>query len=212
MSNSSPDIESALAGIAAADVIVGYRPIAEGDEIALTPEEAASISARTDNARRASGAARIVGRSLLAQLGFAGRSIPKDASGAPRWPEGVSGSFAHDSLVAVAAVGMTRDVGSLGIDVEPAAPLPPETLDLVATPAERSRIESDPYRGRLLFVAKEAVYKAVQPIGAGFLEFHDIEVDIPRRLAVVKGEREVSLAFGMSSHLVALARTRVPHR
>jgi Phosphopantetheinyl transferase component of siderophore synthetase len=55
---------------------------------------------------------------------------------------------------------MRADVGALGIDVEPAECLPSELLDLVATPQERLNLGDDVYRGRLLFVAKEAVYKA----------------------------------------------------
>jgi 4'-phosphopantetheinyl transferase EntD len=45
--------------------------------------------------------------------------------------------------------------------VEPAEPLPSELLHLVSTPNERMYLAADPFRGRLLFVAKEAVYKAV---------------------------------------------------
>src|SRR5205807_4882881 len=133
--------------------------------------------------RRASGAARIVARQLLAQLGYGAITLPRGASGEPIWPAGVTGSLAHDDRVAIAAVGLLRDVRAVGIDVEPAVPLPPEVLELIATPQELRKIVDDPLRGKLLFAAKEAVYKAVYPLDRIFLEFRDIEVDLAARSA-----------------------------
>src|ERR1700738_2063745 len=46
-------------------------------------------------------------------------------------PRGVIGSLTHDARVAMAAVGRSCDVGAIGIDVEPAEPLPTELLDMV---------------------------------------------------------------------------------
>jgi 4'-phosphopantetheinyl transferase EntD len=48
--------------------------------------------------------------------------------------------MAHDDRIAVAAVGLRRDLGSVGIDIEPAAPLPPDMLELIATAPERRAI------------------------------------------------------------------------
>ena len=69
---------------------------------------------------------------------------------------------------------------AVGIDIEPAVPLPPDMLELIATPQELRKIADDPLRGKLLFAAKEAVYKAVYPLDRVFLEFRDIEVDLAR--------------------------------
>ena len=136
--------------------------------------------------------------------------MPKGSGGAPTWPNGVVGSLAHDDRVAVAAVGRSRDVGAIGIDVEPAELLPAELLDMVATPLERLKIADDPYGGRLLFVAKEAVYKAVYSLDRTFLEHHDVEVDLAERTAVVRNGRVVKLRFSLSTHLVALAFLQEP--
>jgi len=100
---------------------------------------------------------------------------------------------------------MRRDVAAIGIDIEPAELLPPELLEMVATPQERRRLGDDPYRGRLLFAAKEAVYKAVYPLDRVFLDYHDIEVDLAGRKAVVPNGRAVELRACMSAHLVVLA-------
>ncbi len=181
------------------------RSLAPGDEDALLPEEAPAFASSVVKVRRASGSARIVARQLLKRLGHPECALPRTSGGAPAWPPGVVGSLAHDSRVAVAAVGMGRDVGAIGIDVEPAESLPPELLDLVATPQERLRIGDDPYQGRLLFVAKEAVYKAVYPLDQTFLDHHDVQISFAERQAVVRNGRVVELRFCIAAHLVALA-------
>lgn len=199
-----PELEPALAALSPPGILIGHRLISPGDEYALLAGEAETITARTLAARRASGAARIVARRLLAELGREACALPKEPSGAPRWPEGIVGSLAHDDRVAVAALGLQRNAG-VGVDVEPAAMLPPDMLDLVATPRERRGIAADPFGGRLLFTAKEAVYKAVQPLDGIFLEFHDIEVDLTGGTAVTRNGRTVALRCCVSTHLLVLA-------
>ena len=204
-----PLFQSAIDTLAFPGVAVGHRLISPGDEHALLKEEVPALAASVVKVRRASGAARIVARQLLTQLGYANCALPKGPAGAPVWPAGIVGSLAHDSRVAVAAVGMRADVGALGIDVEPAECLPSELLDLVATPQERLNLGDDVYRGRLLFVAKEAVYKAVHPLDQTFLEHHDVEINLSERTAVVRSGRVVELRFSISAHhLVALAFLR----
>src|SRR5436190_13256489 len=205
-----PALQSALDALSIPGVLIGHRLIASGDEHGLLPEEASAFAGSVVKVRRASGAARIVARDLLARLGHAGCALPKGSGGAPTWPNGVVGSLAHDDRVAVAAVGRSRDVGAIGIDVEPAELLPAELLDMVATPLERLKIADDPYGGRLLFVAKEAVYQAVYSLDRTFLEHHDVEVDLAERTAVVRNGRVVKLRFSLSTHLVALAFLQEP--
>ena len=129
-----PVFQSAIDTLALPGVAVGHRLISPGDEHALLKEEVPALAASVVKVRRASGAARIVARQLLTQLGYANCALPKGPAGAPVWPAGIVGSLSHDSRVAVAAVGMRADVGALGIDVEPAECLPSELLDLVVTP------------------------------------------------------------------------------
>lgn len=201
-----PLFQSAIDTLSFPGVKLGHRLISPGDEDALLTEEAAAFAGSVVKVRRASGAARIVARQLLQQFGHPPCALPKGAAGAPVWPAGIIGSMAHDSRIAVAAVGMRADVGALGVDIEPAEPLPSELLDLVATPQEQLKLAHDAYRGRLLFVAKEAVYKAVYPLDRMFLEHHDVEINLAERKAVVRNARMVELRFSTSAHhLVALA-------
>jgi 4'-phosphopantetheinyl transferase EntD len=199
-----PVLAAALATLAVAGVRIGHRVIQPGDEKVLFETEAKTVSALPDK-RRASGSARIVGRALLKELGVAEQPIPRRISGAPLWPDGVTGSFAHDHLVAVAALAPSRDVAALGIDVEPAVALPADMLDLVSTPKERLGIDGDPMRGRVLFVVKEAVYKAVHPHDGKFLDYHDIEVDLAANKAVTRTGHTLDLRYCVSTHVVAVA-------
>lgn len=201
-------LQRAIDSLALPNVLIGHRLITPGDEFALFEQEAVSIDSSAVEMRRASGAVRIVGRSLLARLGYPECAVPKTPSGAPSWPAGVTGSFAHDERVAIAAVALRRDVDSVGIDVEPAEALEPNMLPVVATPQERARIGDAPLNGRLLFAAKEAVYKAVYPLDRIFLDYHDIDVDLAGRKAIARNGRVISLRFCLSTHLVVLALTR----
>jgi len=200
-----PALARGIVALAVPGLLIGHRVISAGDENALLDQEAASIASPVLAVRRASGAARIVARALLAQLGHARVAVPKGEAGEPIWPAGISGSMAHDNRIAVAAVGRLRDIRAVGIDVEPAVPLPPEMLELIATPQELRRIADDPLQGKLLFAAKEAVYKAVYPLDRVFLEFRDIEVDLASRTATTRTGHAVALRTCVSSHVVVVA-------
>jgi 4'-phosphopantetheinyl transferase EntD len=201
-------LEAAIRALAPAGVLIGCRRIAAGDEHALRPAEMPAFAGTVTSVRRASGAARIVARRLLAQLGHADWSLPKTASGAPDWPAGIVGSMSHDAHLAVAAIATRAAFCALGIDVEPAEALAPDLLDIVATPRERAAIHHDPCGGRLLFAAKEAVYKAVHPLDGTFLDHHDVEIDLLRRHATVRNRRRVELRFCTPGHLLVLAFLR----
>jgi 4'-phosphopantetheinyl transferase EntD len=200
-----PALQQAIDALAPPGLLIGHRVISPGDELALLDAEAAAMASAAADRRRASGAARHVARGLMARLGYAPLPIPKAPSGAPIWPAGLTGSMAHDDRIAVAAVGLQRDFAAVGIDVEPAVPLPADMLELIATPQELRTLADDPLRGKLLFAAKEAVYKAVNPLDGVFLEFHDIEVDPAGRKATTRTGRVLTLRTCVSSHVVVLA-------
>jgi 4'-phosphopantetheinyl transferase EntD len=203
-----PSFRTAINALPLPGIRIGFREISLGDEYALLPQEVAAFAASVVRVRRASGAARMVARQLLAQVGMAGCALPKSSSGAPIWPAGIVGSLAHDSRLAVAAIAPRCDFAALGIDVEPAEALPFELVDLVVTPQERAEMGNDPYNGRLLFAAKEAVYKAVYPLDQTFLDHHDVQISLTHRQAIVRNGRSVELRFCVSDHLLVLAFVR----
>jgi 4'-phosphopantetheinyl transferase EntD len=198
-------LQQALEGLAPPGVMVGHRVISADDEAALLQPEAASMRSSLPERRRASGAARLIARELLNRLGRPSSAILTGADGAPQWPNEIVGSLAHDDEIAVAAVALQRDVAALGIDVEPAEPLPEEMLALVATERERPQLTDAPLAARTLFAAKEAVYKAAYPGDRTFLEFHDIDVDLIEGKAKTKSGHVFTLRYCTAPRIVALA-------
>src|SRR5476649_421312 len=94
----------AIEAMSVPGILVDHRLIADGDELALLPAEMAAFAGSVLKVRRASGAARIVARTLLSRFGRTAHPIPKFTAGMPVWPEGIVGSLAHDAKVAVAAM------------------------------------------------------------------------------------------------------------
>jgi len=204
LARSSP-LQRSIDAMAVPGVLIDHRLIADGDEFALLPEELGALASSVVKVRRASGAARIVARELMLGLGKTQQALPKTTSGMPIWPDGIVGSLAHESKIAVAAIAKQRDYLSLGIDIEPAEALDPSLLDLVATAKERQKISDEPCGGRLLFSIKEAVYKAVYPLDGIFLDHQDVEVCLVAQTAVVRNGRIVSFRYCISTHIVAIA-------
>jgi 4'-phosphopantetheinyl transferase EntD len=198
-------LQNSIEALAVAGVVIGHRIISAGDELALLPEEQGAFATSVEKVRRQSGAARLVARQLMAQMGQPPLDILKGPSGAPIWPDGLTGSLAHTAHIAVAALARRTDFSSIGVDVEPAEPLEPELLDLVATASEQQAIANDPLGGRLLFTIKEAVYKAVNPLDGVFLEHHDVEVNLAAGTAAVRGGRLVRFRHVSAGHIVVLA-------
>ncbi|WP_322419340.1 4'-phosphopantetheinyl transferase family protein [Mesorhizobium huakuii] len=194
-----------MAAIAPRNVRTGCRVIGDADEAHLLPDEAHSIPARQPAMRRASGAARWIAHRLLADIGIGDLAIPRAPSGAPVWPDGTIGSLAHDDDMAVAAVAPVGGIVSLGIDVEPAEPLPDDIFAIVATGADRTGAADPRLAGRILFAAKEAVYKAAFPLDRQVLGYEDIAVDLDAGRATTKTGRKVSLAYCVAPRVVVLA-------
>ena len=107
--------------------------------------------------------------------------------------------------MAVAAVAPVGSIVSLGIDVEPAQPLPDDIFAIVATGADRTGAADQRLAGRILFAAKEAVYKAAYPLDREVLGYEDIAVDLDAGRATTKTGRKVSLAYCVAPRVVVLA-------
>ncbi|MER9852374.1 4'-phosphopantetheinyl transferase superfamily protein [Mesorhizobium sp. M0106] len=182
------------------NILIGIRRIEHGDQTALFSSEVAALGRAVAKVRRQSGAARIIARTLLGQMGFPPTPIVKTRSGVPTWPAGIVGSLAHHDTAAAAAIAEKKRIATLGIDIEPNEPLPRELVELIATPRERKVYELSLHKRRLLFVLKEAVYKSYFPIYKNIIEFQDIEIDIYARSGhVPKSNFTVSLEIIISN-------------
>jgi 4'-phosphopantetheinyl transferase EntD len=149
---------------------------------ALFPEEEKIVARAVESRRREYAAVRSCARACLGRLGYARVPILPSVGGAPTWPAGVQGSMTHCAGYAAAAVGPISRISAIGIDAEPDAALPDGVLDLVATPTERDRLAvrqlgpDSPNWDRLLFSAKEAVYKAWFPLTGEWLDHEEVEI------------------------------------
>ena len=126
--------------------------------------------------------ARALALELLGEAGVEATRIGKRPDGAPEWPAGCIGSLAHTEGHAVAAVAPRGACVALGIDVEPAEPLPDDAGERALTQDERAWIENGsatrPSAGRLVFGAKECVHKAIHPLRGAWLEFDEVRIEV----------------------------------
>ncbi|MDP9793648.1 4'-phosphopantetheinyl transferase EntD [Catenuloplanes nepalensis] len=148
-----------------------------GDEdCALFPAEEAAIARAVPKRRHEFTTGRWCARSALATLGLPPAPIVPGERGAPTWPPGTTGAITHCPGYRAAAVARTTTIASVGIDAEAHAPLPDGVLALVSLPAEREWISQAPpgtHWDRLLFSAKESVYKAWFPLTHRWLGFEE---------------------------------------
>jgi 4'-phosphopantetheinyl transferase EntD len=150
----------------------------------LFPGEEAFLARAVDKRRREFTTGRACARAALARLGIPPVPVLPGERGAPQWPAGVVGSITHCDGYRAAAVAWAHDVTALGLDAEPNEPLPAGVLKVVALPAEQARLTalaqtaSGVCWDRLLFCAKEAVYKAWYPLTGRWLGFEQADVTI----------------------------------
>lgn len=150
----------------------------------LHPLEQSLVSHSVDIRKAEFGDARWCAHRALAELGYdGGEPILRGERGVPLWPAGVCGSMTHTSGFRAAVVAPRLLVRAMGLDAEPAEPLPPEVLGSIARPGEMAQLKRLRGNGvtaadRLLFCAKEATYKAWFPMTHRWLGFEQAEIDI----------------------------------
>ena len=153
-------------------------------ESTMFSDEAAAVAGAGAERRREFGTVRWCARTALRQLGVPAVPILPGGDRAPRWPVGVVGSMTHCAGYRAAVVALTAELAGVGIDAEPHAALPADVLDLVLRGEERARLltlaGADPGRhwDRIVFCAKEAVYKAWFPATRRWLDFEDVSITL----------------------------------
>ncbi|HEV8035173.1 4'-phosphopantetheinyl transferase family protein [Yoonia sp.] len=150
-------------------------------DAALWDEEAAAVARAVPKRRTEFAAGRSAARAAMAEIGFAPAAIPQGRDRAPIWPVGLSGSIAHCDTCCVSVVALQEHYAVLGVDVEPATPLAPDLVAVICTPAERAWLagESDPgLASKMIFSAKEAVYKAQYPLTGKVIGFDAVTLDM----------------------------------
>ncbi|RSM99146.1 4'-phosphopantetheinyl transferase [Nonomuraea sp. WAC 01424] len=171
-------IEALVPGNVAVSTAYGDAP-----DVRLFPEERAAVRKAVAKRRREFATVRHCAREALAALGLPPAPIVPGRRGAPRWPAGAVGSMTHCAGFRAAAVAGAADVRTIGIDAEPHERLPERVFRMVARPEEAamvrelSALRPDTCWDRLLFSAKESVYKAWFPLTGEWLGFLDGSLD-----------------------------------
>jgi 4'-phosphopantetheinyl transferase EntD len=185
-------------------------------DIELFPAERAALGQAVEKRRREFVTARACAREALAQLGLPPTPIVNGERGEPCWPPGVVGSITHCAGYRGCALARAEELVGIGIDAEPNGPLPAGVLAEVACAEEREMLarlalrEPAVHWDRLLFCAKEAIYKVWFPLARRWLGFEDalLTFDLPTVVESNGGFRARLLVAGPLVHgrpLVTLA-------
>jgi 4'-phosphopantetheinyl transferase EntD len=152
--------------------------------IELYPEEEAVVARAVPKRRHEFTLVRACARQAMEKLGAAPRAIVPGERGAPGWPDGLTGSMTHCEGYAAAALVRATDLASLGVDAEPHDALPEGVLTAIALPTEEIRLRRltadhpSVHWDRLLFSAKESVYKAWFPLTGRWLDFAEADIEV----------------------------------
>lgn len=166
------------------DRVISVETREEIEDVALFAQEQAALGQAVEKRRREFTTARACARTALARLGLPAAAIASGERGEPQWPAGVVGSITHCDGYRACAIARAGEIAALGIDAEPHAALPDGLLADIARAEELPRLAQlrrerpEVHWDRLLFSAKESVYKTWFPLAKRWLGFEDATVTI----------------------------------
>ena len=126
---------------------------------------------------------RICAGKVLSKLGTLGQPVLRDPqTREPLWPEGISGAITHSGNWAAAAAGKTADVLGIGIDLEDLERQVDSRISRhVCIPEEQKWLQECgedflEQNLKIIFSAKESIFKAFFPYTRTYLHFHDARI------------------------------------
>lgn len=132
--------------------------------------------------RKEFNATRVLARAVLAEFGVEEFKVLKGSRGEPIWPSGMVGSITHCEGYRAVAASSKLLLKSIGIDAEPHTHISDKVLRSIAVEREIEHISTlkvakeNIHWAKLLFSAKEAVYKAWFPLTKRWLGFQEAEL------------------------------------
>jgi 4'-phosphopantetheinyl transferase EntD len=164
------------------DTVVVEEARVEHQHVSLFAEEEAVVGQAVEKRRREFATARACARKALVRIGLPSQPIPSGAHGEPLWPLAVVGSITHCEGYRACALARASDLLAIGIDAEPCRALPDGVLAEIAGGQELAQlcelaraVPGVPW-DRLLFSAKESVYKAWFPLARRRLNFENVGI------------------------------------
>lgn len=172
---------SVFAGLLDSRIALAERPLKETPP-APFPELAKVVENAVEKRRREFLTGRVCAHDALSALGAPATALLPGPDRLPVWPQGFTGSITHtDTYCAAVAGRIGEGLRAIGIDLEPAVPLPADLWETVCGPDELEFAQALPpgeggVYARLLFCAKECAFKAQFPLTRLMLEFDEIAV------------------------------------
>jgi 4'-phosphopantetheinyl transferase EntD len=151
--------------------------VAEDKTDTLYPIEQACVANAVHRRRVEFSTGRWLARQGLLELGAGAAAIPAGTGREPIWPDGIVGSVTHSASRCAVVLGRTAEFVGVGLDLELIGAVDVALADLIVSPSEPVGHRS-PTELRLVFSAKESVFKCVFPMLRAFLDFRDIEIRI----------------------------------
>ncbi len=146
---------------------------------ALLAEERPAVAKAIGKRQWEFATGRYLARQAMRDIGLPPQSVRRDPERRPVWPNACVGSITHADGLAIAAVARREMLGGVGIDLEQADRVTGGLHGKLFTDHERSLYEkAEPRWPGLLFSAKEAGYKAVNPLVGRFIGFQEAEVEV----------------------------------
>jgi 4'-phosphopantetheinyl transferase EntD len=147
----------------------------------LHPEEQCFVRYAVPERRRHFAAGRACAREALKRFGIENFPLRVGTAHEPLWPSGIVGSLSHCSGYCGVAVSRRRATLALGLDVDSAAPLMPRLRRIVCSQTEQEWIDRHPRPrysdwAKIIFSAKESVYKCYFSLTGRRLNFHQVEI------------------------------------
>ncbi|MCY4129476.1 MAG: 4'-phosphopantetheinyl transferase superfamily protein [Gammaproteobacteria bacterium] len=145
----------------------------------LSPEEHDLVRDSNPSRQNSFATGRRLAKAALTHLGISLRPILRNER-RPVWPEFVVGSISHTDHLAVSAVASAMQYRGIGVDIEVISAVDERVANRVLDEDEIGWINSLqlPEWRTALFSAKEAIYKATNPITGEFLGFRDVSLKV----------------------------------
>ncbi len=145
---------------------------------ALSPAEREQVEGAVASRRAEFSTGRLLAKRAVGELGIRARSIPSLPNRQPIWPEGAVGSITHSRRYAVAVACPGSLFAGVGIDLERTNRVSEKVAPRTMTERERAGTGTGwpPFAPTANFCAKEAVFKAVNPIVGLMIGFKEVEI------------------------------------
>ena len=177
----------------------------------LLPEEQAIAESFSSQKRRTEFTlGRIYAHGTLSRFGLESEPILRNTeTREPTWPDSVWGSITHSAGFAAVAVGLKKEIKGVGIDLESFS----RSVDFkirrhVCVDSELEWLESLPTKQanralRIIFSAKESIFKCIYPGTKTYLSFKDAAVSV--------NETEKNFSFIIFKSFPGIIQHGIPH-